>query len=47
MLEQALDEGERQAPGGAETLEAVREIDAWARELTPGLISRVESEIRL
>jgi 1-deoxy-D-xylulose-5-phosphate reductoisomerase len=47
VLEQALDEGERRAPGGAATLAAVREIDAWARELTPGLISRVESKTRL
>ena len=37
-IEQALAAAERRLPGGAPTLAAVREIDAWARRFTDELI---------
>ena len=38
VIEQALDAGERMAPGGVGTLAAVREVDAWARRKTAELV---------
>ena len=42
-IERALDEGERRPPAGVETLEEVREVDAWARRFTAELIRGLES----
>ena len=43
VIEQALDEGERLGTGGVDTLAGVREVDAWARGFTEGLIHGLES----
>ena len=43
VIERALDAGEERGPNGAGSLEAVREVDAWARRFSGELIRDVES----
>ena len=42
-IERALDAGERRLAGDVQTLAAVREVDAWARQFTDELIRGLES----
>ena len=43
VIERALEAGEQRGPNGAGSLEAVREVDAWARRFSGELIRDVES----
>ena len=43
VIERALEAGEERGPNGAGSLEAVREVDAWARRFSGELIRDVES----
>ena len=43
VIERALEAGEKRGPNGVGSLEAVREVDAWARRFSGKLIRKVKS----